>query len=143
MKVTICGDFNFYDKIQEVKRRLENLNIEVILPPWEAMDENGTMISAAEYFNLKMSDIGQKNLVRGGVIKKRFDGIIWGDALLILNYDKNGIANYLGGNSLVEMAVAYYLNKPIYLFNPAPEISYKEEILGMFPIVLNGDLTKI
>ena len=90
-----------------------------------------------------MSDIGQKNLVRGGVIKKRFDGIIWGDALLILNYDKNGIANYLGGNSLVEMAVAYYLNKPIYLFNPAPEISYKEEILGMFPIVLNGDLTKI
>jgi hypothetical protein len=107
------------------------------------MDENGTMITATEYFNSKMSDIGKKNLVRGGVIKKRFDGIIWGDALLILNYDKNDVANYLGGNSLVEMAVAYYLNKPIYLFNPVPEISYKEEILGMFPIIINGDLTKI
>jgi hypothetical protein len=41
------------------------------------------------------------------------------------------------------MGVAFYLNKPIYLLNPVPEISYKEEILAMFPMVVNDDLTKI
>ncbi len=62
---------------------------------------------------------------------------------MVCNYPKNDIDGYIGANTLIEMGLAFYLEKPIYLLNPIPEISYKEEILGMKPIVLNGDLEKI
>ena len=43
----------------------------------------------------------------------------------------------------MEMGVAFYLHKKIFLLNPIPEISYREEILGMKPIIINGDLSLI
>jgi hypothetical protein len=61
---------------------------------------------------------------------------------LILNYEKNGVANYIGGNTLMEMGLACWLNKPIYLMNPVPaDLSYSEEIRGMRPIVIDSDLS--
>jgi len=41
------------------------------------------------------------------------------------------------------MGLAFHLNKKLFLLNEIPEISYKEEILGMKPIIINNDLTKI
>lgn len=72
-----------------------------------------------------------------------FKKIEWSDAVLVLNYDKNDIANYIGGNTFLEIGIAFYLGKKIYLFNDIPEISYKEEILGMKPVVIFEDLSKI
>jgi len=43
----------------------------------------------------------------------------------------------------MEMGLAFYLKKKIYLLNEVPELPYKEEILGVKPIILNGDLSKI
>ena len=62
---------------------------------------------------------------------------------MIANYDKNNIKGYIGGNTLMEMGLAFFLKKKIYLLNEIPELSYKEEILGVLPIILNGDLSKI
>ena len=59
------------------------------------------------------------------------------------SYDKNGVKGYIGGNTLMEMGLAFYLKKKIYLLNEVPELPYKEEILGVKPIILNGDLSKI
>lgn len=64
-----------------------------------------------------------------------------GDAILVLNYEKHGISNYIGGNVLMEMAVAFNLNKPIFILNSTPtESSLLEEIIGLEPIILNGKL---
>jgi len=41
------------------------------------------------------------------------------------------------------MGVAFFLDKKIFLLNPIPEISYKEEILAMSPIVINQEISKI
>ena len=41
------------------------------------------------------------------------------------------------------MGLAFYLKKKIFLLNDIPEMSFKEEILGMKPIVINNDLSKI
>ncbi|KKQ28224.1 MAG: Maf-like protein [Candidatus Magasanikbacteria bacterium GW2011_GWC2_37_14] len=66
------------------------------------------------------------------------------EVVLILNYDKNNIPNYIGGNSFLEMGFAYILNKPIYLLNPIPAMPfYETEIIAMKPVILDGDLTKI
>jgi len=66
------------------------------------------------------------------------------DAVLVLNYDKNGIKNYIGGNTLMEMGFAHVLDQKIFMMNPIPEIDfYKTEIEAMAPIIINGDLSQI
>ena len=105
----------------EVTRALENLGHEVKIPVIGTKDADGKEES----------------------IRMHFEKIEWSDAVLILNYDKNGIPNYIGANTLIEMGVAFYLGKPIYLLNNIPELGYKEEILGMKPVVIGGDFGKI
>ena len=66
------------------------------------------------------------------------------DALVVANYDKHGIKNYIGGNAFLEMGFAYVLGQKIYLMNPIPDMPYYgTEIIAMEPVVLNGDLKKI
>lgn len=65
------------------------------------------------------------------------------DAVLVLNYTKNGIDNYIGGATFLEMYDAFRLGKTIYMMNDIPEGLLKDEIIGFSPIVINGDLDKI
>lgn len=58
--------------------------------------------------------------------------------------EKRGIKGYIGGNTLIEIGVAFYLNKKMYILNPvSSELSYKQEIMGMKPVLLNGNLDLI
>lgn len=66
------------------------------------------------------------------------------DAVLVLNYDKNGIRNYVGGNTLMEIGFAYVLNQKVFMLNPIPEMPYcRTEIEAVKPIILNGDFSRI
>lgn len=66
------------------------------------------------------------------------------DAVLVLNFDKKGKRGYIGGNTFLEMAIAYYLKKKIFLWkNPENDLPYFEEVLPLNPIIINGDLSKI
>lgn len=44
---------------------------------------------------------------------------------------------------MLEMGVAAYLGRPIYLLYPVPAIDYADEIYGMQPLILDGDLMRI
>jgi predicted RNA-binding protein with PUA domain len=65
------------------------------------------------------------------------------DAILVLNFDKNGVKNYIGGNTLMEIGFAHVHDKKIFLLNPIPDMPYKDEIEATDPVVLSGDLSKI
>lgn len=66
------------------------------------------------------------------------------DAILVLNFDKNGVKNYIGGNTLMEIGFAHVLNQRIFLYNQIPDIPYySTEIEAVNPVVINGDLSKI
>lgn len=78
--------------------------------------------------------------IRHDFIRDHFRKIEKSDAILIVNYDKNGVRNYIGGNTLMEMGLAYWLGKQIYLLNPIPDISYKDEITAMQPTIIDGNL---
>lgn len=150
MKITICGSIAFQNEILSLKEKLEEMGHEIGIWSFEVKDKNGKFISVQEYYKIRQK-------VRGGVddnqewvwnrkaeaIMEHFNKIVWSDVILVANYDKKDIKGYVGGNSLMEMGVAFFLKKKIYLLNEIPEISYKEEILGMKPIILNGDLNKI
>jgi len=150
MKITICASIKFYPEILDIKKQLEDLGNQVLIPPHEVKNESGDFIPVEEYYKIR------KSMVESGdnddwvwqrkseAIKWHFDKIDKSDAVLVLNLDKNKIANYIGGNTLVEIGLAFWLKKPIYLYNPIPEeVSYYEEIKGMQPIVINQNLSLI
>ena len=61
----------------------------------------------------------------------------------MLNFDKNGISNYIGGNTLMEIGFAHVNDKKVFLLNPVPEIGYKDEIMAMVTKTINGNLNNI
>jgi hypothetical protein len=68
----------------------------------------------------------------------------WADAVLVLNYDKHGVRNYIGANTFLEMGFAHVLGQKIFLFDSPPENSYLEtKIIAMKPIIIFRDLKKI
>ena len=62
---------------------------------------------------------------------------------LVLNFEKNGVKNYIGGNTLMEIGFAYVHYKKIFLFNPIPDMHYKDELKAMEPIIINRKLSLI
>jgi nucleoside 2-deoxyribosyltransferase len=65
------------------------------------------------------------------------------DAVLIVNLEKKGIANYIGGNTFLEMGFALAYGKKIYILNELPTTGPLDEITGMLPVVLKGRLETI
>jgi hypothetical protein len=66
------------------------------------------------------------------------------EALLVANYDKQGIKNYIGGNAFLEMGFAHVLHQKLFLLHPIPDMPYYgTEIIAMKPAVIHGDLNLI
>jgi hypothetical protein len=146
MNITICGSIAFYEEMLDVKGKLEQLGHQVKLPPFEVKDDNGNMIPVKEYYSKRKAETRDTSWIwdrKEEAMRLHFQKVEWGDAVLILNYDKNNIPNYVGANTLLELGLAFHLNKKLFLLNDIPNIGAKEEILGMKPILINQDLTKI
>ena len=65
------------------------------------------------------------------------------DAILVLNMEKHGQKNYIGGATFLEIYMAFELGKKIFLYNPIPENLLKDELLGMNPVIIDGDLSMV
>jgi hypothetical protein len=52
--------------------------------------------------------------IKTKLTKQNIINVEKGDCLLILNYTHRGYENYVGGNSFLEMVIAFYLNKEIF-----------------------------
>lgn len=136
MKILISGSMQFSEKMLEVKQQLEDLGHVAITSKF--IDQHIGK-SDEEKERLKLQQKYDQDAIR-----EFWDLMQNVDALLVLNYDKNGIKNYAGGNAFLEMGFAYVLKKKIFLLNPIPTIPYYEtEIIAMKPIVIDGDLSKI
>ena len=139
MKVLVICSKKFYSKIEEVKKKLEEKNIEVFLP--NCYDDPTT--------EQRMWDLGKKEhqKFKAKMYKQSEDTISEMDAVLVLNLDKEKdgeiIKNYIGGATFLEMYDAFRLGKKIYLYNDIPNGMLYDEIDGFAPIIINGDLNLI
>jgi hypothetical protein len=140
MKITICGSSTFREKMIETKDRLLKLGHE----PFVHKDYE-QIVAGEKPELLEMIETDHANAKKKyGWIKWYYNSIINSDAILALNYEKKGIKNYIGGNTLMEIGFSYVNNKKIFLMNPIPEeVSYADEIKAMADIVISGDLSKI
>lgn len=135
MKIVICGSMTFAKEVREVGRFLEGKGHQVITPVFVDEWANG---------KLTKRQGEDKHKKEHDLIRNYYRKIKRADAILVLNYSKKGVENYIGGNSFLEMGFAHVLGKKIFLLNPIPKLDlYFDEIKAMEPVVLNGVLSKI
>lgn len=144
MRITICSSIDFSDKIKEVYDFLTSQGHQVDIPYMTEKIMKGEA-SLKEFLEIKdrEGDAKFREEAPSDLIKVHYNFIKKCDAILVINLEKRGIKNYIGGNTFLEMGFAYTLEKPIYLLNPIPDMIYIDELRAMKPIILNGDLNKI
>ena len=136
MKIGIIGSMQFTDKMLEVREKLRELGHDGFVT-----DLHKAMVGKTddEIEKIKLHQKYNMNAIR-----EFWDMMQGADAVLVLNYDKNGIKNYVGGNTLMEIGFAHVLNQKVFMLNPIPEMPYcQTEIEAVKPIILNGDFSKI
>ncbi len=121
IKITIVSSMFFSKEILNAKKYLENKGHFVSIPPnTEVCLEDSRTATSLEY------------CMKNNLLQKCFERIRDHDAILVLNYEKSGIKGYIGGASLMEIGIAYYLGKKIFILNNLPdvrELRYVGEIL--------------
>lgn len=142
MKIYVLGSTTFMKEMVESKNKLRELGYDGwIHPTYEALvrgdmpDYLGRLAKKEERAAIKREN---------NYLKVYYQHILESDAVLIVNLEKNGINNYIGGNALIEMGQAYVNDKKIFLLKDIPtELPYRDEIEAMDPLCLHGDLNNI
>lgn len=135
----ICSKW-CYQYIPRIQNRLKQLGYEVILPNFfdDPMIEEKIKSEMTKEEHIAFC----KNSFEISQNKAKES-----DATLVLNFDKvvndTIYINYIGGATFLEMYDAYLLNHPIFLYNGISEGMLHDEIEGMNPTIINGDLFKI
>jgi len=129
-KIVLCGSMKFVEQMKEWKDKLESKGYKVYTPTLfdfhKVRDEDGNL---EEFENIKRRET-----------KNHFEKVKMADILLILNYDKDGKINYIGGNTFAEISYAIALNLchgkniKIYTINPLPQNSHYFEELSAWGI---------
>lgn len=136
MKIGVAGSMQFTERMMELCEQLEAIGHEAFMSKFGPAfvgktDEEKEQIKLEQKYNYD-------------AIREFWKPMQTADALLVANFDKHGIKNYIGGNAFLEMGFAHVLNQKIYLLNPIPKMPYYEtEIIAMRPIIINGNLNKI
>ena len=142
MKITICGSIKFIKEMMETKQKLVELGHDVLVPLSAEIGQ-----TKQYWIDLKQNKFDEFLVARRERMLGHFDKIKSSDAILVLNYDKEGIKNYIGGATFGEMMVAFKYNKKIFLLNPIPTDEklavMRDEIECVKPVVINGNLDLI
>lgn len=142
MTITICASTTFYKDILAIEEELKTARHTVLVPEGvETMREQKSFDPDKH----KLEFIKNKDFkLKKKLIDLHIAKITEGDAVLIINNEKKHIQGYIGGNVLMEMTIAYFLKKPIYLWNElSADHPFLDEVCGMMPIVIHHDISQI
>ena len=130
--ISICGSMHVLEEMERLRTDLVRQGFDVHLP--EA-DEN-----EVRYTSLPQD---ARPAMKKQFIDTHLRKIRESDAVLIANYPRRGVKGYVGPNTLIEIAFAYALGKPIYLLHRMGDQPCKDEVDGLAPTILNHDLSRI
>ena len=112
MKVVLCGSMSrSADMMQTTKWALEALGIEVLAPPFDRPGEDSEELSRMHWEKIKDSD-----------------------AVAVLNPE-----GYVGASTFGEIALARYLDKPVYMLYPPNEKSVGKSELDTWHLKIWGE----
>ncbi len=140
--ITICSSAAFYRDVIKIKEELEKLGVHVIVPKTALRMQKNNDYEVSHY-KTWMADANDYHK-KAELMMSHFEEIDKGGAILVVNNTKHGVENYIGGNVLMEMALAFFQKKPIFILHDIPhESPLIEEVLGVLPITLKGDIKSL
>lgn len=141
MKIYVLGSTSFMKEMVDAKNRLCDMGLDAsIHPHYEAFVRGEKKEHLARWNSGERAALKREN----NYFHEHYKHILENDAILVVNAEKNGIKNYIGGNVLMEMGQAYVNHKRIFFLHGMPAgLSYMDEIEAMDPICLQGDLKNI
>jgi len=141
MKVYVIGSTSFKKEMVAARDEMKALGVDGwIHPDYEAFVRGEKAEVLARAANGEHAAVKREN----NYLKVHYEHILQSDAVLVVNLEKNGIKNYVGGNALIEMGQAYVNNKVIFLLNDIPQdLPYTAEIECMDPVCLHGKLENV
>ena len=144
MKITICSSAFFTNEAYEIKQKLEERGHEVLVYP-QKVKVNGKFIPVTEYYRMRKNNLTDDLLrIKQKLIDEHIQKIKKSDAILVLNLDKDGRIGYIGGNTFLEMSIAHYLKKKIFIWKkPSENLPYFEEIRALNPIIIDERIEEI
>ena len=120
-RIILCGSSKFKDMILQMGEDIRNMGFEVETPRGFLVD-----MGKREHSKIDFEAISNPET----------------DALLIINENNGDIPNYIGANTLAEIALGFYFGKKIFLKNDIYE-PYKDELEGWGVIPLRGNLEEM
>jgi len=145
MKITICSSAFFIKEVEKVKQKLEEKGYQVFIFP-QKVELEGEILEVTQFYKMRKEDYFNEAYwkLKNRLMEEHIRKIERSDAILVLNHDKDGIPGYIGGNTFLEMGLAYYLNKKIFLWKkPSENLPFFEEIMALKPIIIDENLEKI
>jgi hypothetical protein len=141
MKIYVLGSTSFKEEMVKCSEKLRKLGFDGwIHPDYEAFVRGDKQDIVSRWAKGEHAAVKREN----NYLKQHYQHILESDAILMVNGEKNGIRNYIGGNVLIEMGQAHVNDKKIFFLYDVPEKSaYLDEIQCMDPIPLHGDLKNI
>jgi nucleoside 2-deoxyribosyltransferase len=121
MKLVICGSDSFCKEKVKIKQDLAGLGVEGVLDEWDERVEKPAD-----------NEVSNFELKKKSLIIAYFNHILESDGILVANFDKNGIKNYIGANTFLEMGYAFALKKKIFILNGVPNQKYILDELKTF-----------
>lgn len=136
MRIGIIGSMQYTEKMLEARDELVKLGHDAFVTnlasPFVGKNDE-------EKERIKIDQKNHQDAIR------EFWRLMQGaDAVLVMNLDKHGVKNYIGGNTLMEIGFAHVPDQKIFLYNPIPEIPYyQSEIEAVKPVIINRDFSKV
>ena len=135
MKIFICTSKHNYGHVSDIKKALEDMGHIITVP--NSYDE------PMKELEIKKLGTEEHSKWKGEMLRLQKEKVLANDCVLVLNFEKNGQPNYIGGATFLEIFQAFDSGRKVYLYNPIPESNLKDELIGMGVQVINGDLNKI
>lgn len=136
--IFLCSSMNFYKDLVEVERQLKAKGFIVNIPVSAQMMKKNNDFEVTHFKNV----FSHKQ--KADFVFRNFQEIVKSDAILVINNKKNGIKGYIGANVLMEIGLAFYFKKKIFIWNPLPEdASFNEELLSFSVKIIDQNLDKI
>lgn len=135
MIITISWSLFFAKELLDLQKKLEELWHTVYVPS-----------DTEEFLTWAVNDRSHQVDVARKWMFDHYNNVAKSDGILVANFEKKNIQGYIWWAVLVEMGIACYLEKKIFILNDLPdekEVRYVQEINLMLPTIINCDLSKI
>lgn len=140
--ITICSSASHYREALKIHDELKKLGFKVKIPEIANVMRrtNNFDVSTYKTWFKNKNDYSKKT----NFMKAHFKKVVEADAILVTNFEKNGMKGYIGGNVLMEMVIAFHHKKPIFIYNNiSKKLPVKEEVYGLNPIFIKGNLNRL